>query len=173
MKASQQFKEGTNEIYWVGSNFKEHFYGLDFEESVTELEAKKLPRAMNDSEIIKEMNPETVLLGDVLNFLKSADRSGWYIFYVNDEKGVLWAVRARWNSGLGWAVEASSVTDPDEWRAGGRVVSRRFSAPLGSSPSGTLEPLSLPSIHEGRFGSIESRIAKLEQALQGIKEAIA
>lgn len=128
MKTSTEFKEGKNDIYWVSSNFKEHFYGLDFEESVTELETKKLPRNMNDSEIIKELNPETVLLGDVLNFLKTASHSGWYIFYVNDTEGVLWAVDAYWGSGDGWDVEAVSVAFPVGWDADDLVVSRRFSS---------------------------------------------
>lgn len=48
------------------------------------------------------------------------------IFYIKDVRGNLWAVRAGWGAGSrGWGVCAFSVTDPGEWDAGYRVVSRK------------------------------------------------
>jgi hypothetical protein len=46
------------------------------------------------------------------------------IFYVEDAKGVLWAVGARWNSGRGWFVFAGLVSGPAGWDAHYLVFSR-------------------------------------------------
>jgi len=47
------------------------------------------------------------------------------IFYVRGTDGNLWAVLARWCSGLGyWRVEAGSVGGPGVWHAGRQFLSR-------------------------------------------------
>lgn len=128
MKSQEQFKAGKNDISWVGSNFSEHLYGIDFEKaSAKGLMTRTLQRDMNDAAIAKEFGPAPVLLGDVLAFLKTASHADWYIFYVNDAEGTLWAVLADWDSGGGWDVGARSVTRPGDWGAGFQVLSRRFS----------------------------------------------
>ena len=49
----------------------------------------------------------------------------WFIFYVKDTEGTLWAGSASWGAGDGgWSVLADSVTRLFGWRAEGRVVSR-------------------------------------------------
>ena len=63
-----------------------------------------------------------IALANVFNFLKTADRTKWFIFYVADAKGVVWAVHARW-PGHGWGIDANPVTRPGVWRAGRLVVS--------------------------------------------------
>lgn len=128
LKASEEFAVGKNDIAWVGSNFKENLYDLTLTKGDTKgIETRKLTRWMNDTEITAEMNPEPLTLGDVLAFLKTADRSLWYIFRVVDAKGELWDVNVDWRADYGgWHVGACSVAGPGSWSAGGRVVSRRF-----------------------------------------------
>ena len=46
------------------------------------------------------------------------------IFYIEDVKGQLWAVAARWYAGYGWDVYALSVSYPDGWNAVSVVFSR-------------------------------------------------
>ena len=66
-----------------------------------------------------------VALSHAFEFLKTADRGVWYIFYIKDVNGIVWAVGARWRSGDGgWRVEADSVEGPSWWDAGVRLLSR-------------------------------------------------
>lgn len=128
LKVSKEFVVDKNNIRWIGSRFKEHFYPLSFTVSKEMLKTKTLGKAMLDKEILDEFKPQTVSLGNVLHFLSSADKNSWYIFYVNDKKGIPWAVYALWDAGYGgWGVEAVSVEDPHRWLDGLRVVSRKFS----------------------------------------------
>ncbi|MBU6321697.1 MAG: hypothetical protein KGI78_03115 [Patescibacteria group bacterium] len=65
-------------------------------------------------------------LAHVFYTLKMADKRKWYVFYVLDEEGTLWAVFAHWfdwHGVAGWGLEASSVGLPFDWREGGLVVS--------------------------------------------------
>lgn len=130
--ARDKFREDTRgelPIAWLGSNFKTNF--LDVVEKKVKgatLKQRKLLSSSLDSPIISALGGEEkaeVSLSHVYDFLKTADRKVWYIFYVRDAKGILWAVSAGWDSGHdGWRIGADSVTDPDEWNAGSRVVSR-------------------------------------------------
>jgi len=144
--------EGKNKIVWLGSDFKKHF-SYEFNEKKTKLLTKTLGEHMNDTEIMKKFHPEPIELGEMMNFLKTADHNGWYIFYVNDKDNVLWAVRVHWDSDDdGWRVLALSVESPHKWDAGLQVVSCRFSDSLKS------DTLTLKSL--------ESRIEKLEAVIK-------
>lgn len=160
MNSTKEFAVGQNDISWIGSNFKEHLYGIAFKKASAEgLETQKLSRFMNDTAILKEFDPAPVLLGDVLAFLKTANHSDWYIFYVNDAKGTLWAVDADWD-GSGWRVGANPVSDPREWYGGRVLVSRSFSETsekdaLTLSPSET-ESLGLPTNFTERLEALEA-----------------
>lgn len=167
MKSQEQFKEGKNDIYWVGSDFKEHLYGIEFKKKNVEgILSKLLPRDMNDAAIMKELAPETLELGDLLAYLKHADHFCWYLCYIPDVEGTLWAVRAYWYSGGGWDVEAISVARPDDWRAGSLVLSRRFSdaSEKDTQALRTSDPLDFGLVE--RFESIETRIAAIEAILK-------
>ncbi len=121
-----QFKEGENDIYWLGSNFKKRFGQIQFEITTDTLKTKTLERSVFDKEILAELQPQEATLGDLYHALTYLDKGGWYIFYIRDEKNTLWAVGARWYSGGGWGVEAGSVERPGRWSDGRRVVSRGF-----------------------------------------------
>lgn len=121
-----KFQEGKDDIYWLNSDFKKHF-SSDFKYSnKNKLVTKKLERDMADKEVLDELRPEEVTLGDIYCALKKFDKNGWYLCYIRDSKDVLWAVDAHWDAGDGWYVFAYSVEDPYRWVAGGQVFSRRF-----------------------------------------------
>lgn len=143
LKSAEEFAVGKNNIAWINSIFEENLYDLDFTPSTFNLARRTLEKPMGDAEILSSLRPQAVLLGDVLYALEYLEHSGWYLFYVNDRKGTLWAVNARWSRGYGgWNVLAFSVGYPYGWSAGYRVLSRGFSEPLPSeetlSPSGSL-----------------------------------
>ena len=118
---------GELPISYLGDNLKANFLDL-VEEGVKPmtLKQRKLLKASVDRPIISALGGEKkaeVAMAHAFEFLKTADRNRWYIFYVRDAKGTLWAVCARWDDD-GWRVGASPVTYPVEWIDGYRVVSR-------------------------------------------------
>ncbi len=47
------------------------------------------------------------------------------IVYIEDEKGVFWAVHADWSSsGREWGIDANSLGSPNEWHGGNQVLSQ-------------------------------------------------
>ena len=78
---------------------------------------------MLDKEILAEFKPTEVTTGEIFNFLESAGKNEWYIFYSRGKDNVLWAVNAYW-SGDDWDVSAYSVEDSNEWDADDCVASR-------------------------------------------------
>lgn len=126
MKSTQEFAVGKNNISYISSAFKEHFHGISFEESTVELVSRKLPKSMTSKEIVEEWNPEPVTLGDILHVLPDLDREEWYVFYVKDVNGVLWAVRGGWYGG-GWGFDAYPLDSPGGWDGVRQFLSRRFS----------------------------------------------
>lgn len=158
LTSQNEFVVGKNDITWIAQSFKDNLYGISFTLKKTRLEMKKLPRAMNDKEILDTLGPASVELGEVLTFLKDAAHELWYLFYVNDAKGNLWAVNANWDD-HGWDVGAVAVSDPLRWDAGDRIVSSGFSAPqnVSLSPSET--------------STLKSRVEKLENTLQAVRKA--
>jgi len=119
-------RNGELPISWLSDNFQTNFLDL-VEENVpaVSLKQRKLKKRSLDGPIISALRGKKrarVALAHAFNFLKVADRSRWYIFYILDSKGVLWAVRACWSDD-GWYVHAYSVEDPREWLAGNHVVS--------------------------------------------------
>lgn len=128
--ARDKFKDdrkGELPISYLGGNFQDNF--LDVVEENVEgatLKQRKLLKRSVDAPILSALDGEDkakVALGHAFSYLKSADRNLWYIFYVADSKGVLWAVSAHWYGG-GWDVSAYAVSDPLGWLRGYRVVSR-------------------------------------------------
>jgi hypothetical protein len=112
---------------------------------------------MNDTEILSEMKPEEVSLGDIYHCLESLDHSACAIFYCTDKDGVLRVVVLRWVD-VGWYVYADSVENPDRWCGGYRVFSRRFldTVPLTLGSSVTL--------------ILEARVAKLEADMDLVRK---
>lgn len=150
LKVYTEFVPGKHDISWIGSNFKEHLYDLTFTmPEDTDFQIKKLDKPMNDKEIQAELGPEPITLGDWLAFFKEkATRDGWYLAYVKDAHGVLWALYGRWSDG-GWSFEASALDGPHGWDSGNQVFSRRFGAEkLGPQDKalGISDALTLPDM---------------------------
>lgn len=133
-------------ISYTGNNFDKWFGDIDFPEidSMIPLESKKLPRSMNDQEILAELKPEPVLLSEVYKTLDAMDKSTLALFYVKDVSGVLRAVDVGWDVD-GWLVDADGVARPDAWSDGNQVFSRNWnldtlkSVTLSSSDTLSLE----------------------------------
>lgn len=127
--ADDHFKDGemVDDVkVFLGDNFRKHFSGK-VEENVAggEIRVHKLLRDSNDLGIryeIGEENEETCLT-HLWHFLRLRGKGGWFIFYICDSEGILWAVCADWY-GSGWSVGADSVGDRDGWDAGHCVCSR-------------------------------------------------
>lgn len=153
----QQFKVGQNNISYLGDNFKEWFGDLKFQKGEAITTLKKLPRSMNDKEILDEIKPEEISLGDLYESLKSMDKSVWFLCYIKDVNGVLRAVRDRWN-GDGWGVDASSVGLVNRWVVGYQILSRKF---FDSEKS--VDPLDISLF--GRVKVLEEKMEKLQKFL--------
>lgn len=155
MKTKDKFSEICS---YQSSRFKEWFGEMKFEKSTTKLYSMKLPRYMTDQEILEELKPTEVSLGNIFFTLQNASKKDWMIFFVRDINGVLRAVGVNW-SGDGWSVGARSVGYADGWFAGCLVFSRNsFDTKMTLSPS---DPLSL-----------KNRVKKLEDDMEKIRKVI-
>lgn len=155
MKTKDKFSQICS---YQSSRFKEWFGEMKFEKSTTKLYSMKLPRYMTDQEILEELKPTEVSLGNIFFTLQNASKKDWMIFFVRDINGVLRAVRVSWY-GDGWDVYASSVEDARDWRAGFVVFSRNsFDTQVNLNFS---DPLSL-----------ENRVKKLEHHMEKIRKVI-
>lgn len=117
----------------AGENFQAWFGSMKVGKG-KQLGSRKLSRAMNDKEIFAELKPKPCTLGDLYETLKTLNKDTCGIFYVKDRDGVLRAVSVDWD-GLGWNVNARSVTSPGEWLVGLQVFSRNFSDAKNSDAS--------------------------------------
>ena len=137
-KSSENFKEGKKgpvQIYSIGDNFKKHFGRKEEGASeAIELKIHKLLERSLDAPIITELADKfEITLGQFFSLIQKQGKgeagvlltNGYAnIAYIRDDEGILWAVRAGWDAGSGWYVEASSVGDPFRWVDGGLVLSR-------------------------------------------------
>ena len=157
MKTSQQFNKICS---YQGNNFTEWFGDMKFVKNTGKIFSKKLPRDMNDSEILKELNPTEVSLGEIYHYLETEkDHSVWCIFYCKDSAGVLRTVGVCWYGG-GWDVGADSVEDPRRWSDGDRVFSRNSDFSPSVPESKTL----------GSFENLTLRIESLERDMASLKK---
>jgi len=135
--ARDKFKVDTNgelPIIFLGDNLRENFLDV-VEENVQAATRKQyellkssvdrqILAALGDKNIAKIQKAKTAF-AHVFEFLKTADRTKWFIFYVADAKGIVWAVHADWYSVIvGWSVAADSVESPRRWSTGSQFISR-------------------------------------------------
>ena len=139
MKTEDAFKK--LKISYVGNNFKEWFYPLKFDpkNKVKKLISQKLPRAMNDKEILAELKPTEVSMEEIVATLKTLDHSVLALFYCRDKNSLLRAVRVSWSDD-GWCVFAGGVARPGAWFGGRQVFSRNS---CGAKILGTSDTLPL------------------------------
>lgn len=135
MKTKEQFKVGKNNISYIGYNFNNWFGEMELDSEKILTHSKILEKDMNDEEILKELKPKEVKIGDVLATLDTLNKNEVNIFYVKDYEGVLHTVYAHWYDD-GWYVNAVSVSNPNAWHAGSRI----FSAIPFDTQNQTLSP---------------------------------
>ncbi len=113
--------------FYLGENFKTNFLGK-VEENVPagELNIHELRRNSLGRSIYIELDldHEETVLAHFYDVLKN-ETSGWFLGYIRDTNGNLWAVSAYWFAGFGWYVYAFSVDFPIPWDAGFRVLARK------------------------------------------------
>lgn len=167
LQSSEQFEVGNNKIGWIGSNFKEHFGSMEFEEVEAKLETHTLEKPMLDKDILAEFKPQEATLGELLWAIQNPKglllENGYAnIFYIRDKDNVLWAVRAHWHSGFReWFVNAYSVSYPSGWFDVNQVVSRKFGLAVGPLESWSLE-----------LEILEKRIKRLENFQNRVLEIL-
>lgn len=100
-----------------------------------------------DNPILEELGDSAeVSLGELYEFLKTADKEYTYISYIKDQQNMLWEVSCYWHSDdwhsddWCWNVAAYAIAHPSGWDAGSRVFSHDSSNPLISDKSLTLSP---------------------------------
>lgn len=126
-------KKFTNGFY-LGYNFKEHFLPkVEPKSTGGKFKLTTLEKPMVDKDIIAELgSSHIVTLGQLYEFLKTADKDGWYIAYIEDAKGELWAVCCLWDFvNQEWIVAACSVALQIPWLAGYQVCSHDSSKITG------------------------------------------
>jgi hypothetical protein len=87
----------------------------------------ELVEPARDQVILAKLGGENLAkltLGQFWEFLKLglADERFWYIAYIEDREGMVWAISAHWDAD-GIRIGATTTEDPDEWVT---VPTRRF-----------------------------------------------
>ena len=142
--AREKFQISTQDgvkIGGLGDNFKKHFLAgtgkIELDVPAQKLRVHKLRRNLFDRPILVELGGELVVETYLATMFARMKKQGMgqagvlivdgkaNIFYIKDDKGVLWAVLCRWDADNGaWYVEAYPVTSPYDWGAGSQVLSR-------------------------------------------------
>ena len=114
-------------ISYLGDNFKQWLLGLtETNVPAITVRQRKLLKQSVDTPILTALGGEIkakTFMAHVHEFLKTADRTKWYLFYITTVSGTVCALYAGWY-GDGWYLDAYSVSDPGPWRDGGVVVAR-------------------------------------------------
>ena len=140
LKITPESEIGTAELVigWLGQNIKNNFLGkIEKNVAPSKLRAYRLKKDSVDNPIIAELGGEEkaeITVAEMIDLMKCQGRgqkgillvNGYAnIFYIRDSQGVLWAVDCYWYSAFRcWFVGARSLTLPNTWRDGVRVVSR-------------------------------------------------
>ena len=109
------------------SNFREKVEPyLTDEKCDKKLKTYVLPRSMSDSEIQKETNslpiPVSIIASVMQNFLKDADKSGYYIFHTQIRNESV-AFDVCWGGGE-WRFDAYEFVDGGGWRTWAALMGR-------------------------------------------------
>ena len=152
-------------IKWFGEmhvNFDKH---TNRTLNYSPLTSQKLPRFMTSREILDELKPTEVSLGDIYETLKALDHSVLALFFVKDDSEVLRSVSARWSDDyVGWNVYANDASRSYQWGVVRQLFSRNSHDPvkLGSSDTMTSDPLTV----EKRVAALEKKLAEIGKILK-------
>jgi len=120
-------RNGELPISYIGDDLKTHVLkvlGSEIDAKPITLKQRKLLKMSVDGPILDALgghDKARISLAHAFEFLKTADKTKWYLFYI---EGTDWVLSAVWNVD-GWNLEAYSVTSPLEWSGGAVVVSPR------------------------------------------------
>ncbi len=123
MKAIEYFTKENGYVH-TGSKFKEIFGDVLIGPAVP-LTYHTLSTTLTDQQIMDIYDPRPVTLGSLAEAVKGIVGSDWYIFYVNDASGHLWAINVYWIPG-GWRINAGEIDTSDEWPVDSRVFSNKY-----------------------------------------------
>ena len=127
MNALKYFTKKNN-VGYLGYKFKKVFGEMPVElPKKLNIQHRKLEREMNDKEILTELKPEEITLGDLAYALKKLNHDDWFLCYIKDVKDTLWTVNAYWDAYYRcWRVSAYQVAGSGRWGVGCQVISRNF-----------------------------------------------
>jgi hypothetical protein len=124
--------DGEVPISHLGHDIINNFLDL-IEENVppTRVRQRKLRKKAENSDILAALGEKDlyniektcISFAHVYEFLKTADRTSWFIFYVFDVRGTCWELLFGWEND-GWDACEYAVTHPGKWEAGVIVISR-------------------------------------------------
>ncbi len=120
------FKEAG--VSWMSPSFRAQFLGLEIlSTEEVELSVHKLEVKSVHSSIIEELGGKEKAEISVSQFkaflADNRESSGWFIAYLRDGDGKLWAVNAyRSVFAYGWSIEACLVDGPHKWDPHNRYV---------------------------------------------------
>ena len=121
MKIKDKFAEICS---YQSSSFKVWFGNMEYEEKKSKLYSKVLEKKMLDREILSELKPTELTIGEIFNHLENhGNQNNYMIFYCRDKNDMLRAVYVYWDDD-GWYVNANSVEYPLRWDDGNQVFSR-------------------------------------------------
>jgi len=123
---SKQYFKGAG-VVWANNIFQAEFYSLEVPTTEEiEIAVHRLKKSLFDAPILAELGDKAKISVSQFRTFLAANRESleWFIFYLSGRNGKR-AVYAYWSVNCGgWRVGARSVTRPDEWRQGYRVVSQ-------------------------------------------------
>ena len=130
--AAEKFIEGKTidgvSFARFGDNFKQNFLcKTETDVAPATLRIQKLGENSRDTPILAGLGSTAeITLTHFFGFLKTADRTKWFICYViaASAKRNLWAVYAHCFAVGGWEIGAGSIGGPCKWSAVLQVVSR-------------------------------------------------
>jgi len=122
---------GEVPINYLGDNFAQNF--LDVVEENVSAGTLKQHTLLNPSfdipilSALGDQDPTNIekarcALAHIFAYLKTADRTKWYLFCAPDAKGIVWMIQAKGEDDS-WAILAYPVSGPGRWGAGNIVIS--------------------------------------------------
>src|SRR3990167_1881633 len=123
-----KFQTNKNNIAYLGDNFKEQFGDMDFKlPKKFEIETKTLPRYMTNQEILDELKPSEITLGELMyaHQHKLLSKDTWNLCFIRNKEGELWLVDVCLDSD-GWSFGADPLGYSYRWDDGHRVIRGKF-----------------------------------------------
>lgn len=127
MTTDVHFKIGERSIVQIGRNFSQWFLSMDLKPSVEPLYSKDIDMYMTSEQILKDLKPSEMSLGDIVRVLDDPQRlinnSRLNAFFIRDASGELRIVDVYWLM-TGWCVCSRTIENTQRCIVG-RVFSNK------------------------------------------------